>query len=234
MSPQSRLLHREHKVCGLPDVSPVCCISRTHSSHARTLGVSPHTRKHTDSTQSEPYVTSYHTRNTWDAWLLWLCSSRLLNLLFVDTEKYLCQIVGLEQKKRVDSPKLLYYFSLSVASCRAHSLFYFLLILSLDFVSLSHKMWYHVPHLTPTHLLPLSLHLNKCLAWCSVPRVSTKIKQYIMPPVLSVPSYLHWLFSSFCQETHYSLLTDCRFPLMQARIVGHLLRRLLSSQNRTL
>lgn len=64
--------------------------SRTHSSHAHTLWVPPHTRKHTNFTQSEPYVSSYYTHNTWDAWLLWLCSSRLLNFFLIDTEKYLC------------------------------------------------------------------------------------------------------------------------------------------------
>lgn len=96
MSPQSRLLNRgwQREVCGLPRVPDLACTLLMH-----TLRVSSHTRRYTDFIQSEPYVSSYYIRNTWDAWLLWLCSSKALNFP-AQTLKSICV------KTKVSSPSL--------------------------------------------------------------------------------------------------------------------------------
>lgn len=77
--------------------SVVCQTCVVSCTHAHTASV--HTHKHIlVSPKSEPYVSSYYTHNTRDAWLFWLCSSRLLNFFFffIDTQKYLCvKIEGL-------------------------------------------------------------------------------------------------------------------------------------------
>lgn len=74
-------------------------VSAPHLAHMHTQAPCTHLVTNIPiSPKSEPYVSSYYTHNTRDAWVFWLCSSRLLNFFFflTDTQKYLCvKIEGL-------------------------------------------------------------------------------------------------------------------------------------------